>query len=336
MKKNRKFLTIASFLIPLFCLEIFNTASLARGNIALETFKSEIEKRSRPILKKFKQKRKTRGFTYFKGKIEIEELQDQITFHYYKSLSKKSKSKPLILIFPGLTGLTPLDYYMGRYYSKRGYNVAISHYRDEANELDPDNIDISMKNGILASLGVLDTVSEFEEVDSEQIALLGYSFGGIRASFLATLEERLSPVIVIVGSASLSRTLGQSKFPAVRKIREIHMEKLEETCVKKYEEYLKNKLTFEPSEHLINCNTSNYLTVTSKLDTAVPWEVQKSLVSQLTDPQHICFKTLGHCTSVCWFVIRHLNKSLELLKDVWRQEDSILRIPFIDPYEDQI
>ncbi|NRA46141.1 MAG: prolyl oligopeptidase family serine peptidase [Oligoflexales bacterium] len=318
MKKNKLIRRFLSFSFLLLCLEIASSSCLASTEESLELFKSELDQRSLPTLIKFKRKRQARSFEYFRGKIQIDEIPDPISFHFYKSLRNKSlESKPLVLIFPGFTGLTPLDYYMGRYYAKLGYNVAISHFRDEENEEDPTRIHISMKNGLLASLGVLDTVTKFKEVDKNKIAILGYSFGGIRASFLAAIDERISPVVLIVAGANLSQTLSQSKFPAVKKLRETHMKKLQETSVEKYEEYLKGKFPYEPYEHLNSSNNANYLTVTSKLDKVVPWKVQESLVSQLSDPMHLCFRNLGHCTSVCWFVIRHLKKSKKLFRRIW-------------------
>ena len=313
----RRFLSL--FFTFLSCLELTNYSCFASSNEdSLDLFKSELEQRSQPNLVKFKRKRKTGNFDYFKGKVQIDEIPDLISFHFYKSLRKDSpEAKPLVLIFPGFSGLTPLDYYMGRYYAKHGYNVAISHYRDEANEVDPTKIHVSIKNGILASLGVLDTVSKFKEVDHKKIAILGYSFGGIRASFLAAIDERISPVVLIVAGANLSQTLSQSKFPAVKKLREIHMKKLQETSITEYEGYLRRQFPFEPYKYLNSSNNENYLTVTSKLDKVVPWKVQESLVSQLTDPIHLCFRNLGHCTSVCWFVLRHLKKSKKLFRKIW-------------------
>lgn len=307
-------------LVILSCLATFESSCLAEELKNLEAYKLEMEKRSLPILKEFKKKRQVRSFSYYKGKIQIDEIGDHISFHYYKSSHKKSKAKPLVLIFPGFTGLTPLDYYMGRYFAKRGYNVAISHYRDEKNELDPECIDISVKNGLLASLAVLDTVVQFDEVDSEKIATLGYSFGGIRASFLATIEDRISSVMLIVSAGNLSRAMSKSKFPAVRKLRKLHMNRLKETSTERYEEYLKNKFPFEPYQHFNKADNSNYLIVTSKMDIVVPWDVQNNLVTQLINPKHICYGTLGHCSSVCWFVVRHLHKSKQLLKQVWEME----------------
>lgn len=322
MEKIKKILCISSFLTLLLYFKTSIYTCFANENKTLEVFKSEIGERSFPKLKEFRLKNMTKTYSYYKGKIKIDEVQDLISFHYYKSLRNDlQKPKPLVLIFPGITGLTPLDYYMGRYYSNLGYHVAISHYRDKINEKDPEKIDLSMKNGILASLSVLDTVAEFKEVDNKKIAVLGYSFGGIRASFLASIDDRISSTVLIVSSANLSRTLSLSKSPTIRKLRKIHMKKLKSTSIEYYEEFIKNKLPFEPYEYLPKCNYSNYLTVTSKIDTVVPWSVQESLVLQLTNPKHICFRTLGHCTSVFWFVVKHLNKTNQHFKSMWTEDN---------------
>ncbi|MFK7826220.1 MAG: alpha/beta hydrolase family protein [Oligoflexales bacterium] len=290
-----------------------------QGQLGLNKIKTELTKRSIPNWQTWESITKTKTFEHIKGLISAEGP-GQIPYDLYlntKNQGQESNSKkPLVLIFPGFQGVSWIDHHIGKYFAKNGMHVLISHYRDIENDRRPEKIYEVTKNNIQAGMLVIDALIQLDEIDSEKIGLLGYSFGGIRGSFLALIDERIKAVNFIVSSGNFSKTILDSSLAAIDELRKEHMLALGSPTIEEYEKFLEHSLPFEPYQAICEQDYSHFFLVNSKTDTIVPSVLQDSFARQLTGAKTLTYR-LGHIPSVLRFALRDLNKSQDFFSSVW-------------------
>ncbi|NRA44586.1 MAG: prolyl oligopeptidase family serine peptidase [Oligoflexales bacterium] len=313
-------------LIYLFCLLICMSLPpeankayglcLEQAQQGVESIRVELAARSYPSWDAWQSIEKTKSFEHISGSLSVDGP-GQIPFDFYLSNPQNSYGKndpqPLIVLFPGFGGASWIDHYVSKYFAKRGFHVAISHYRDEENDRKPEKIYEVTKNNMLAGMSIIDAFSELPEVDTDRIGLLGYSFGGIRGGFLSIVDERMKAANFVVSSAQFARTIIDSSLPAIKDLKEEHMRALGSPTEAEYESYIESSLPFEPYQAHCSSDYSNHFLITAKADTIVPTPLQESYASQLPGAQTTSYQ-LGHIPSVLWFAMRDLSKSEQFFK----------------------
>ncbi|NRA47157.1 MAG: prolyl oligopeptidase family serine peptidase [Oligoflexales bacterium] len=272
----------------------------------------------------FRAKSHTSDYTYHVGSLTSGSLTDPVTGSSHNR--EASKLKPLLLVLPGIGGVSFYDHIIAKYFVRKGYRVAISHTIDVKNSLNPTKVDSVLQNNVLSSMSVLDALTQFDDVDEKKIGLLGSSYGGIRSSFLLKVEKRISAATLVVASTQFAKILATSDFFAVRYIRKRHMQQLGMTSIKQYEEYIHEKLPFEPHDCVDDAGNDHHLVIRSKLDDVVPAKLQESFALQLKNARHVCFENLGHIGSLFWYVTAYLPYTYHFFCERWGE------VPKEDPH----
>ena len=316
--KNAKNFIFLSLIFKVLCSPYLCVSlGAATENTKLATFKEVVKARSQVKWEDFSLKSQAEDYAYFVGSLDSESFMKKVTVYYYSSLVGEKKLKPLLLIFPGIGGVSYYDHYIAKYFVKKGFHVAISHTIDVVNSLNPRKVDVVLQNNVLSSIGILDALTQFEDIDQSKIGLLGSSYGGIRSSFLLKVEDRISAAALVVASSQFAKILSSSDFFAVNYIKKSHMQQLGVTSDEQYEEYINNKLPFEPHDCFNDEDYSNHLIFSSKLDAVVPAHLQDSYVKLLKNARHIRFDNLGHIGSLIWFVAAHLPHTYRFFCEKW-------------------
>lgn len=236
-----------------------------------------------------------------------------VEFQVFKSNSK-TENKPTLVLLPGLFGITFLDEHIAMYFANQGYHVIVTHYRDTSSEFDINSLSSLWTNNIIATTGVIDSLLDsFPELNRTQMALMGYSFGGLRAAFLAAVDYRFKAVNIMVSSGSLSETLAYSNKDFIVELRTKHMQTLGLSRKSEYASYLRSKQPFEPISALCLPDYSHYYLVISKQDEWIPSPLQEQFQKKLTGSKVTVYDE-DHVSSVLNYAMINLRKTLEFFK----------------------
>jgi outer membrane lipoprotein SlyB len=104
------------------------------------------------------------------------------------------------------------------HFASHGFNCAIVHNRkaDLENSQSADAVEDYFRQTILDNRQVLDYLVEREEVDQNRLGCLGLSLGGIRASMLSGVDERLKCTVIGLAGGSIADITVQSDMSEIR------------------------------------------------------------------------------------------------------------------------
>jgi len=129
---------------------------------------------------------------------------ENIKVDYY--VQKKEGKFPTVLILPISGGIDFSVTSFAGHFASHGFNCAIVHNRDADLEStqSAEEIEDYFRQTVLDNRQVLDYLVERDEVDPNRLGCLGLSLGGIRASMLAGVDERLKCIAIGLAGGSIA------------------------------------------------------------------------------------------------------------------------------------
>lgn len=129
---------------------------------------------------------------------------ENIKVDYY--VQKKEGQFPTVLLLPISGGIDLVIKSFAKHFASHGFNCAIVHNRkvDLENSQSAEEVEDYFRQSVLDNRQVLDYLVEREEVDINKLGCLGLSLGGIRASLLAGVDERLKCVVIGIAGGSIA------------------------------------------------------------------------------------------------------------------------------------
>ena len=131
---------------------------------------------------------------------------ENIKVDYY--VQNKCGKYPTLLALPVGDRVDFLGKSFARHYASNGFNCALVHNR----QVDLEDIDTAeqvedyLRQVVIDSRQVLDYLIEQNEVDSDRIGCLGLSLGGIKATIVSAVDERIKcAVIALAGGSKIGR-----------------------------------------------------------------------------------------------------------------------------------
>jgi hypothetical protein len=141
---------------------------------------------------------------------------DNIKADYY--VQKRRGKFPTVLALPIAGGIDFCIETFARHYASNGFNVAIVHNRS----VDLEDIESAeqaedyLKQVVLDCRQVLDFLVEQDKVDSNRLGCLGLSLGGIKASIVSAVDERIKCTVVGLAGGSMADIALESKDRDIR------------------------------------------------------------------------------------------------------------------------
>lgn len=129
---------------------------------------------------------------------------ENIKLDYY--MQKKPGKFPTTLILPISGGVDFSVRGFAKHFASNGFNCAVVHNR----EFDLDDTETAeevenyFRQTVLDNRQILDYLVQREEVDSDKLGCLGLSLGGIRASMVAGVDERLKCTVMGLAGGSIA------------------------------------------------------------------------------------------------------------------------------------
>jgi hypothetical protein len=133
-------------------------------------------------------------------------------------VQKKAGKYPTILVLPIANGVDFCARGFARHFASCGFNCAIVHNRhiDIEDIGSAEQVEDYLRQTVLDSRQILDYLIEREEVDGSKLGCLGMSLGGIRASIVAGVDERLKCSVIGLAGGSMAEVAFLSKLKEVK------------------------------------------------------------------------------------------------------------------------
>jgi len=142
---------------------------------------------------------------------------ENIKFDFY--VQKKAGKFPTILVLPIANGIDFCAKGFARQFASNGLNCAIVHNRDiEIEDIqNAEYVEDYLRQTVLDSRQILDYLIERDEVDGDKLGCLGMSLGGVRASIVSAVDERLKCCVIGLAGGSMADIAFLSELNEVKR-----------------------------------------------------------------------------------------------------------------------
>ena len=128
---------------------------------------------------------------------------ENIKFDFYRQ--KKAGKFPTILVLPIANGVDFCAKGFARHFASNGLNCAIVHNRRVKidNIQNAEYIEDYLRQTVLDSRQILDYLVERKEVDGNKFGCMGMSLGGVRATVVSGVDERIKCSVIGLAGGSM-------------------------------------------------------------------------------------------------------------------------------------
>jgi len=129
---------------------------------------------------------------------------ENIKIDFY--VQKKAGKFPTVLVLPVANGVDFCAKGFARHFASNGLNCAVVHNRrvDIEDIETAEQVEDYLRQTVLDSRQILDYLVERKEVDGNKLGCLGMSLGGVRASIVSGVDERLKCSVVGLAGGSMA------------------------------------------------------------------------------------------------------------------------------------
>jgi hypothetical protein len=222
---------------------------------------------------------------------------ENIKIDYY--VQRKEGKFPTVLILPIAGGIDFCVKGFARHFASNGFNCAAVHNRD----IDLDDVESAeqvenyLRQTVLDSRQVLDYLVEREEVDRNKLGCLGLSLGGIKASLVSGVDERLKCTVIGLAGGSMADVALLSKEKGVKD----YMRGLTEMGIspEAIRIELSDKVVTDPLRLAEYTNARNVLMYIAMFDRVIPRKCGDKLWEAVGKPE-VVYLFSGHFTSLLY------------------------------------
>ena len=229
---------------------------------------------------------------------------ESIKVDYY--VQKRRGKFPTVLALPIAGGVDFCVESFARHYASNGFNCAVVHNRSielEAIE-SAEQAEDYLRQTVLDSRQALDYLVGHEQVDADKIGCLGLSLGGIKASAVSGVDERIKCTVVALAGGSMADIFLESKEKAVRDYMSQWVKMGVSPEALRIE--LEDKLATDPMRLAEYIDAGNTLMYIAAFDRVVPKECGKNLWRATGKPE-VVYLFAGHFTSLLYLPYAERN-----------------------------
>jgi acetyl esterase/lipase len=215
-----------------------------------------------------------------------------IALDYYRPAA--TNPRPVIVVLPIIGGGYPLEKMFCAYFARHGL-AAVLVRRDQLKNLERlDEVDSMLKQAALDARQTFDWIETRPELDPSRIGVFGISMGGIRAAFLAPLDQRIRAAVLGLAGGDLPYILSHSLEPGLVRRRNDWL-RTHHISEHQFQEQL--VITCDPLAVASSVDPSKVMLVLAMCDTAVPTKKGLELRTKMGKPETIFLPT-GHYTAL--------------------------------------
>lgn len=220
---------------------------------------------------------------------------ENIKVDYY--IQKKAGKFPTILVFPIANGVDFCAKGFARQFASNGFNCAIVHNRhiDIEDIASAEQVEDYLRQTVLDSRQILDYLIEREEVDGNKLGCLGMSLGGVRASIVAGVDERLKCSVIGLAGGSMVDIAFLSRLKEVKEyIRGLVENGIGQETIRAE---ISEKVVTDPLKLAKYIDASNTLMYVAMFDRVIHRKCGDKLWETAGKPEAVYFYS-GHFTSL--------------------------------------
>lgn len=236
---------------------------------------------------------------------------ENIKVDYY--VQKKEGTYPTVLVLPISGGIDFTVTSFAKHFASHGFNCAVVHNRkaDLEHTQSADEVEEYFRQNILDNRQVLDYLVEREEVDKDRLGCLGLSLGGIRASMLSGVDERLKCTVIGLAGGSIADITVHSEEKEIKE----HMKELAMMggTPELVHAELSDKVVTDPIKLAPHIDARNVLMFIAMFDRVVPRTCCDQLWKSCGKPE-VVYLPAGHYGSFL-FLPYAVCKSLDFFEE---------------------
>jgi hypothetical protein len=240
---------------------------------------------------------------------------ENIRLNYY--MQKKPGKFPTVIILPISGGIDFSVKSFARHFASNGFNCAVIHNREFSlkDTKNAEEVENYFRQTVLDNRQVLDYLAERQEVDEKRLGCLGLSLGGIKASLLSGVDNRLRCSVLGLAGGSIADIALLSKEEDIRNyIRELMKRGTSPETIRIE---LSEKVETDPLKLAEYIDARNVLMYIAKFDRVVPRKCGDRLWEAIGKPEAI-YLFAGHYSSFLYLPyaeaksLRFFKKKFEL------------------------
>ena len=235
---------------------------------------------------------------------------ENIKLDYY--MQNKPGKFPTVLVLPISGGVDFSVRGFAKHFASNGFNCAVVHNRefDLGDTETAEEVENYFRQTVLDNRQVLDYLVQREEVDSDKLGCLGLSLGGIRASIVAGVDERLKCIVIGLAGGSIADITVLSKEKEI----EEYISELIEMGISPdvIHAELSEKVVTDPLRLARYSDAREILMFTAMFDRVVPRKCCDQLWKSIGKPE-IVYLFAGHYSSFLFLPYAEM-KSLSFFK----------------------
>jgi dienelactone hydrolase len=221
----------------------------------------------------------------------------------YLTLPAGDDPKPMVVVFPILSGTPFVSELLSRELARRDYAVL----RIQGRALEPDKAEtfVAVMNkfryAIVDARALMDWAKEHPQIDGENIAAAGVSLGGILSSTLMGIDEDIDAGVFMVAGSGLAELLYDSEQKALVKFKENMIELFNLKSREEFIELVQPHSSFvDPSTYAGSLDPCRTYVISANMDKIIPKERTEELWERLGKPKWSTV-TSGHSTFAIYF-----------------------------------
>ncbi len=220
-----------------------------------------------------------------------------IRFDFY--VQNKEGRFPTIIIWPIPDDVDFCARGFARHFAASGFNCAVLHNRkmDLDDITSAEHVEDYFKQTVLDGRQVVDYLVQREQVDADKLGCMGVSLGGIRASVVSAVDERLKCSVIGFAGGSIADIALSSKLSGMRD----HIKELAKMggTPDVIRAELSAKIQTDPVALAPYVDAENVLMYIAAFDNVVPRECGDRLWEAMGKPE-VVYLPSGHFTSLLY------------------------------------
>jgi len=236
---------------------------------------------------------------------------ENIKLDYY--VQRKQGKFPTVLVLPIAGGIDFTVSSFANYFAANGFNCAIVHNRDVnlKNTTSAEEVEDYFRQAVLDNRQVLDYLVQRQEVDENRLACLGLSLGGIKASMVSAVDERLKCTVLGLSGGSIADiAIGSAEKGIKDYVKELMKMDISSEIV---HAQLSEKVETDPLKLAQYLDARNVLMYIAMFDRVVPRKCGDRLWKAIGKPE-VVYLFSGHFSSIIYLPYAQVE-SLRFFKD---------------------
>ncbi|MGI6457243.1 MAG: hypothetical protein ACOX5R_16720 [bacterium] len=205
---------------------------------------------------------------------------------------------PGILVSPILGGKNRVADHFARYFADRGYHCIVVHRPEDLKKKvqSPEQLEYLMKQAVIRDRVVLDWFVRQPGVIDRALGSFGISYGGIKNTILAGVDQRLKVNTIALAGADIPSIIASSTLEELHRLRTSSMESNGQTLAELENSIRISQMT-EPLRFAPYINPETTFLILARMDTTVPRKNGELLRQALGYPRTLYLPT-GHYSGV--------------------------------------